>query len=94
MINAEFYIYGYETIQSVDGFKCVVKLDVRTDDGFKFINHVLIELDEIKSFFESIDVTPFEFSLIPGKEGKCVIEKEYDRYFIKEWLKKGEWYGI
>ena len=90
MINANFYIYGYETIQSVDGFKCVVKLDVRTDDGFKFINHVLIELDEIKSFFESIDVAPFEFSLIPGKEGKCVIEKEYDRYFIKEWLKKGE----
>ncbi len=90
MINAEFYVYGYETIQSVDGFKCVVKLDVRTDDGFKFINHVLIELDEIKFFFDAIDVTPFEFSLIPGKEGKCVIEKEYGSYFIKEWLKKGE----
>lgn len=88
MINAEFYIYGYETIQSVDGFKCVVKLDVRTDDGFKFINHVLIELDEIKSFFESIEVTPFEFSLIPGKEGRCFIEKDYERYFVRGWINK------
>ena len=84
----EFYVYGYETIQSVDGFKCVVKLDVRTDDGLKFINHVLIELDEIKSFFESIDVTPFEFSLISGKEGRCFIETDCDRYFIREWINK------
>lgn len=85
----EFYIFGYETVQTCDGFKCVAKLSIRTDEGFKFINHVLIELDETKSFFESIDVTPFEFSLIPGKEGKCVVEKEYDSYFIKEWLGKG-----
>ena len=84
-----FYVYGYETVQTCDEFKCVAKISIHTNDGFKFINHVLVELDEIKAFFESIDVTPFEFSQMPGKEGKCVIEKEYDSYFVKEWLKKG-----
>lgn len=85
----EFYVFGYETVQTCDGFKCVAKLSIRTDEGFKFIDHALIELDEIKAFFESIDVTPFEFNQMPGKEGKCVVEKEYDSYFIKEWLEKG-----
>lgn len=84
----EFYIFGYETVQYQAGFKPIVNISFKTDDGFKFIKHVLIDHKEIEAFFRSIDVEVYEFAQIPGKEGQCFIEKDCDRYFVKRWIYK------
>lgn len=84
----EFYIFGYETVQYKGGFKPIVNISFKTDDGFKFIKHVLLDHKEVEAFFRSIDVEVYEFAQIPGKEGQCYIEKDYDRYFVRGWIYK------
>lgn len=87
----EFYIFGYETVQYQNGFKPIVNISFKTDDGFKFIKHVLLDHKEAEAFFRSIDVEVYEFAQIPGKEGKCFIEKDGDCYFVRGWInEKGE----
>jgi hypothetical protein len=87
----EFYIFGYETVQYQDGFKAIVNISFKTDEGFKFIKHVLLDHKEVEAFFRSIDAEVYEFAQIPGKEGQCFIEKDCDRYFIRGWIdEKGE----
>lgn len=87
----EFYIFGYETVQYQGGFKPIVNISFKTDDGFKFIKHVLLDHKEVEAFFRSIDVEIYEFAQIPGKEGQCFIEKDCDHYFVRGWVnKKGE----
>lgn len=84
----EFYIFGYETVQYQDGFKPIVNISFKTYDGFKFIKHVLLDHKEVEAFFRSIDVEIYEFAQIPGKEGRCFIEKDCDRYFVRGWINK------
>ena len=84
----EFYIFGYETVQYQNGFKQIVNISFKTDDGFKFIKHVLLDHKEVEAFFRSIDVEVYEFAQIPGKEGQCFIEKDCDHYFVRGWINK------
>lgn len=87
----EFYIFGYEIVQYNSGFKPIVNISFKTDNGFKFIKHVLLDYKEVEAFFRSIDVEVYEFAKIPGKEGRCFIEKDCERYFVRGWVnKKGE----
>lgn len=58
----EFYIFGYETVQYQDGFKPIVNISFKTDEGFKFIKHVLLDHKEVEAFFRSIDVEADERS--------------------------------
>lgn len=84
----EFYIFGYETVQYQNGFKAIVNISFKTDDGFKFIKHVLLDHKEVEAFFRSIDVEAYEFAQIPAKEGQCIVEKDHDHYFVRGWINK------
>lgn len=84
----EFYIFGYETVQYQGGFKLIVNISFKTDEGFKFIKHVLLDHKEVEAFFRSIDIEVYEFAQIPGKEGQCFIEKYCDHYFVRKWIYK------